>query len=279
MPVSGKEIYRKVQAGLQFDFVCRSLAAMQHSTSLLNFAGFAAAWLLVVGWCIYRAYRRGGGMGKVLSKALTSVGLAVGLQFFIRKKLDSLTGDLTNDAGLVLMIVGAVIFGGLALSAMWLQEISELVAAPLANIFDGGSEPPDPPPPKEKATSTEALVLMAKADEMEPDQAASAYVQFLADNPHETAVREKLAVLYARQFKRLDMATLEFEQLIREPDQPPRQIARWLKLLAKMQIEFHADIATVEATFKRVEEISPDDEEVIAARQRIVRVQQPTAKN
>lgn len=252
---------------------------MEHSAGISSFAGFVIAWLLAVGWFSYRAIRRGDGAVRVISKGLLSVALAGGLVFYIRRKLDTLTGDFAGDAASVLLIAGLVALGGVLMSILWSQDVAELVASPLANLFDGGSEPPDPAPPPAREPSLAARQLLARADKMDPGAFANACVQFLAAHPEESVVREKLAVLYARHFKRLDLATLEFEQLIREPVHPPRLVARWLKLLAKMQIELHADAATVEATMKRVEERFPNDTEAAAVRQRQVQAAEPAKEN
>src|SRR5215472_12066874 len=119
---------------------------MEHSATLSQFAGFGLAWLLVVGWFGYRAWRRGAGLLWVIIKMLVSLALAAGLVLFIRQKMDCLTGDFSGDAPYVLLIIGLVVTGGVVLSGLWTKEIADLVAAPLANVFDGGSEPPEPKP-------------------------------------------------------------------------------------------------------------------------------------
>ena len=60
------------------------------------------------------------------------------------------------------------------------------------------------------------------------------------------------AAIYAKDFKRLDLATLELAQLINEPIHKPKQVAHWLNLLANFQIELGADVATVQATLEKI---------------------------
>ena len=67
--------------------------------------------------------------------------------------------------------------------------------------------------------------------EMDPKKQAAEYVKHLEQYPLDTEVREKLAVIYARDYQRLDLASLELAQLINEPNQPAKQVARWLNLL------------------------------------------------
>ena len=92
---------------------------------------------------------------------------------------------------------------------------------------------------------------------IEPGKLAAVYVKHLEQHPHDTEVREKLALIYAQNFKRLDLATLELAQLINEPRHMPKQVAHWLNLLANFQIELGADVATVRATLEKIAEQFP----------------------
>ena len=69
--------------------------------------------------------------------------------------------------------------------------------------------------------------------------------------------REKLAVIYAEHYQRLDMATLELNQLIDEPNQPPKRVAHWLNLLANLQFKCGADCDTVRGTLEQIVERFP----------------------
>ena len=91
-----------------------------------------------------------------------------------------------------------------------------------------------------------------KPQEIEPGQQAAAYVQHLEAHPHDTEAREKLAMIYAKDFHRLDLATLELAHLINEPKHKPKQVAHWLNLLADFQIELGVDVATVRATLEQI---------------------------
>ena len=97
-----------------------------------------------------------------------------------------------------------------------------------------------------------------KPKEIEPGQLAAAYVKQLETHPHDSEVREKLATLYAREFKRLDLASMELAQLINEPRHSPKQISGWLNLLANLQVELDADIETVRATLETILEKFPN---------------------
>ena len=116
--------------------------------------------------------------------------------------------------------------------------------------------------------STEFL----KPQEIDPGKLAAAHVQHLETHPHDAEVREKLAVLYAKDFKRLDLATMELAQLINEPKHKPKQVAHWLNLLANFQVELGADVATVKATLEKIVENFPDLSVAEIAQRRLARL-------
>jgi len=116
--------------------------------------------------------------------------------------------------------------------------------------------------------STEFL----QPQEIEPGKLAAAHVKHLEAHPHDSEVREKLAAIYAKDFKRLDLATMELAQLINEPKHTPKQVAHWLNLLANFQIELGADVATVRATLEKIVENFPDLPVAEVAQRRLARL-------
>jgi hypothetical protein len=80
-------------------------------------------------------------------------------------------------------------------------------------------------------------------------------------------------MIYGRDFKRLDLATMELAQLINEPKHKPKQIAHWLNLLANLQVELGADLATVRETLEKVVERFPDLPVAELARRRLARLE------
>jgi tetratricopeptide (TPR) repeat protein len=108
--------------------------------------------------------------------------------------------------------------------------------------------------------------------EIAPGKLAAAHVKHLETHPHDSEVREKLAVIYAKDFQRLDLATLELMQLINEPRHAPKQVANWLNLLANFQVELGADLATVRATLEQIVTRFPDLPLADVTRRRLARI-------
>jgi hypothetical protein len=94
--------------------------------------------------------------------------------------------------------------------------------------------------------------------ETPPGELATSYVKHLEEHPGDTEAREKLAIIYARHFKRLDLATIELEQMIGEPNHHYKRVAHWLNLLTDLQVHGGADYETARATLERVINRFPD---------------------
>jgi hypothetical protein len=108
--------------------------------------------------------------------------------------------------------------------------------------------------------------------ETHPKKLAADFVKHLERHPHDMEAREKLAIIYARHYKRLDLATLELEQLIAEPNQPTKHVAHWLNLLADLQIHGGADYDTVCATLEKIVKRFPNLPAAEIARSRLGRL-------
>jgi len=97
-----------------------------------------------------------------------------------------------------------------------------------------------------------------KRKEIDPADLAVDYVKHLEQHPQDTEAREKLAVIYADHYKRLDLAADQLEQMITQPNQPHRLVVHWLNLLADLQIRSGSDYETVKQTLERIVELGPE---------------------
>lgn len=105
--------------------------------------------------------------------------------------------------------------------------------------------------------------------ETNPAELAAACVQQLKEHPDDTETREKLAILYATHYHRLDLAAIELGQMIEEPNHPPRRVAHWLNLLADLQVRGGADYDTARDTLEKIIERFPDFAAADLARTRL----------
>lgn len=108
--------------------------------------------------------------------------------------------------------------------------------------------------------------------ETDPTKLAAAYVKHLEEHPLDTEAREKLSVIYAEYYRRLDLAEGELNQLIEMPNQPAKRVAHWLNLLADLQVQLGADYDTVRGTLEKIIERFPDYAAGELARSRLSRL-------
>lgn len=87
---------------------------------------------------------------------------------------------------------------------------------------------------------------------------AAELVQHLQSHPLDTDARERLAVIYADHYNRMDFASDQLEQLITTPNQPSKRVVHWLNLLADLQIRHGANYDTIRATLQRIIDLYPN---------------------
>jgi tetratricopeptide (TPR) repeat protein len=105
--------------------------------------------------------------------------------------------------------------------------------------------------------------------EADTEGVAADYVQHLEEHPLDLEVREKLALIYADHYRRLDLATDQLEQLIAHPNSSAKKVAHWLNLLADLQVRHGADYATVQGTLERILDRLPHTSAADLARTRL----------
>jgi tetratricopeptide (TPR) repeat protein len=108
-----------------------------------------------------------------------------------------------------------------------------------------------------------------RAPEADPATMAAEYVKHLERHPLDMEVREKLAVIYAETYGRMDMARDQLEEMIAQPNQPGKLIVHWLNLLADLQIKSGADYETVSGTLQRIIDRDPNLASAEMARHRM----------
>lgn len=91
-----------------------------------------------------------------------------------------------------------------------------------------------------------------KPEETSPADQATALVKHLEQHPLDNEAREKLALIYAEHYHRLDYAVGELEQLIAHPNQPARQVVHWLNLLADLHVKHAQDVVAAAAALQRI---------------------------
>lgn len=108
-----------------------------------------------------------------------------------------------------------------------------------------------------------------KKPEEDFEETAHRLVAQLTEHPLDTEARENLARIYAEHYDRLDLAADQLNQLADSPNHSPKEIARWLNLLADLQLQFGADYDSIRQTLQRIVDRYPGLAPAELAQQRI----------
>jgi outer membrane protein assembly factor BamD (BamD/ComL family) len=95
-------------------------------------------------------------------------------------------------------------------------------------------------------------VVQVESPQAAADALAAEYVGQLEKYPNDTETRQKLAMLYAEQFDRLDLAVNQLEQLAALPNATAHDIAQWLNHLATLHIRHGNDMVAAENALRRI---------------------------
>lgn len=108
-----------------------------------------------------------------------------------------------------------------------------------------------------------------KIPEIDQGQVAAEYVKHLERHPMDSHTREKLAELYVTHYHRLDLALDQLEQLVQQPNHPPKQVVHWLNLMADLQVKEGVEYDRVRETLQRIIDQYPDLSAAESARRRL----------
>lgn len=106
----------------------------------------------------------------------------------------------------------------------------------------------------------------------DPFAQAEAYVKHLEVNPLDHDTREKLAWIYAEHFQRVDLALDQMEQLVQDPNQPPRHRIHCLNTIADLQVKFGKNLEGARAALQRIIDFNPPAASADSARNRMDRL-------
>ena len=123
-------------------------------------------------------------------------------------------------------------------------------------------------------TGVEDIGLLAESGHLRPGEEdpatlAQACVQHLEQYPADAETREKLATIYAEHYQRPDLAVAQFEELLQQPNQPPKLVAQWLNRVADIHVSCNSDLEAARAALERIIEAYPASAHASKARQRI----------
>ena len=111
-----------------------------------------------------------------------------------------------------------------------------------------------------------------KVPEVDRSKLADEYVEHLTEHPMDTEAREKLAVIYAQHFHRLDLAMEQLELLVQIPGATSKQIVHWLNVCVDLQVGEKDDEQNIRSTLQRIVDAFPGQPSAENAQRRLDRL-------
>lgn len=150
---------------------------------------------------------------------------------------------------------------GLFLAFIWRHELTELVAAPIASLYDGGNVPPEPRPMYS--------VAMARQKTGRYLEAVAEIRKQLGMFPTDLEGHMLLATIQAEDLRDLDAAETTILHFCAQPGHAPRNLVYALYSLADWHLAVGKDRESAERALHKVIELLPDSEFELGAAQRI----------
>ena len=112
--------------------------------------------------------------------------------------------------------------------------------------------------PSQRSDAQQTAVEQTSAEAAgNPDAEARTLTQRLTDHPEDDEARERLAEIYARHYRRVDLAADQLEQLIRDPRQTREDTVRRLNALARHYMQYALDGDAARVCLHRIVNMFP----------------------
>jgi tetratricopeptide (TPR) repeat protein len=158
---------------------------------------------------------------------------------------------------------------GIILAILWRHEISDMVANPIASLYDGGNIPPEPKPAYSAA--------QAKQKTGHYQEAIEAIRHQLEMFPQDLEGYMLLASIQAEDLKDLPAAEETIMRFCDQPGHAPRALVYALYSLADWHLAVNRDAPAAQRALQRLIELVPDTEFALGAAQRIAHLGDPAA--
>jgi hypothetical protein len=219
------------------------------------------ALLVVAGRYFFRRAQRADDPPRLISKWIISA-ILLGFAFHLVWSLRTASNQFEVIAE-VLMAASC----GIVLGIIWAPNLGEMVAKPLADLYDGGNQEGELRPMYSKAEALRKKGCYAEAE--------AEVRQQLAAFPRDFQGTLLLAEIQAECLHDFPAAQATLESLLGQPDQSPDHQAYALNRLSDWQLKFNRDAAGARTSLERIVQSFPGTELAQIAYQRLAHLRAP----
>jgi tetratricopeptide (TPR) repeat protein len=207
------------------------------------------------GWVIFKTVQKADDPARMVFKWVLTA-LILGIMFWVVAPIVGQGGYSAGFAG-----IPATAVCGLALTIIWRHNLGALIAQPFADLYTGGSTPPDPHP----AYS----VAQARQKQGRYLDAVAEIRKQLERFPTDVEGQLLLAQIQAEDLNDLPAAELTIQHFCEQPGHAPQNIAFALYSMADWYLALRRDREAARRHLERIIELLPDSEVALGAAQRI----------
>jgi Tetratricopeptide repeat len=207
-----------------------------------------------VGWLFWRSLRRSDQPERLIFKWVVTALIVWAIFKFIVPDFER--GGYDAVFGLIVMLI----LGGI-MAVMWRHSMIDMVANPIASLYDGGTEPPEPKP--------YYSIAHARRKRREFLEAVVAIREQLAKFPNDFEGVMLLASIQAEDLQDLASAEMTLNHFCEQPNPPPKQFAAAMNHLADWHIKLARDVGSARAALEKIIARFPDTDLSLQAAQRI----------
>lgn len=205
-------------------------------------------------WLCIWTLKRSDDPPKLIFKWIFSLAM-LGIMFFVAVPMFHQGGG----SAIIGLMVGLIF--GIAMTITWRHSIAELIANPIASLYDGGKTEIEPKP--------YYSIALAYRKRSRPFEAIVAVREQLAKFPNDYEGVMLLATIQAEDTKDLISAEMTLNAFCEWEEAPPKQIAAALTQLADWHIKILNDVESARMILQRIIEKFPDTDLSAAASQRL----------
>jgi uncharacterized membrane protein len=223
---------------------------MSHELKMLDvlLSGLGLAFGL---WLFIRALQRSESPWKILAKGLLTIALIAGAVVFIHRSTGALrAGGMESNAWPALLMVASVAVAGVILSVIWTPHLGDLLVGPLADLFDGGRQPPERRP----AYS----IALSKRRQKKPWEAIVALREQLARFPNDFQGVMLLASIQAEDTEDLAGAEMTLKHFCNAAGVPDQEVIKALTKLADWHLTLGSDEDSAREIMEQIMARFPD---------------------
>ena len=227
---------------------------MSHALHIALNAFLSLFTLGFIGWIFWRTLKNSNDPARLIFKWLITTALIFCFVKYIMPLVKA--GGFGAIGGMLLSVVW-----GNVMYIIWRHSVIDLIANPIASLYDGGSEPPEPKPLYS--------IALAKRKMNHPLEAIVAIREQLAKFPTDFEGILLLANIQAEDLNDLPGAEITLNNFCNSPGAPDRQVVAALTQLADWHLKKSADVDAARAALEKIVARFPDTEIALRAEQRL----------